>query len=92
MPITPIEEATAYSAPLPPEVFGLRLQGHDATSTENIWGGLSHFLPGDSGTKRHAVREGVPRHRGQGDDLGPTMTSRSLDRGTRALYRPMSSA
>lgn len=29
------------------EVCGLRLQGYDATSTENLWIGLSRFLPGD---------------------------------------------
>jgi hypothetical protein len=34
MQITRIEEVTANSAPLPHEVCGLRLQGHDATSTE----------------------------------------------------------
>ena len=34
--ITRIEVATANSAPLPHEVCGLRLQGDDATSTENI--------------------------------------------------------
>jgi quercetin dioxygenase-like cupin family protein len=47
------------------EVHVLRLQGYDATSTENFWVGLSHFLPGGGGErsatpfeKVYAVTEG----------------------------------
>jgi hypothetical protein len=36
MQITRIKEATANLAPLPREVCGLPLEGHDAASTENF--------------------------------------------------------
>lgn len=55
MQVTRIEEATSYSAPLHHEVHGLRLQGYDATSTENFWVGLSLFLPG-GGAERSATQ------------------------------------
>jgi hypothetical protein len=63
MQITRIEEATANSAPLSHEVCGLRLQDHDATSTENFWVELLHLLPGDSADGSSAVQQGVRRHR-----------------------------
>jgi hypothetical protein len=69
MQVTRIEEAPAYSAPLPHEVCGRRLQGHDATSTEDFWVGLSHFLPRDGAERSYAVQESARRHRVRSDHL-----------------------
>jgi quercetin dioxygenase-like cupin family protein len=46
MQITRFEEAKPYSAPLHFGMVGLRLQGAEATKTDNFWVGLSQFLPG----------------------------------------------
>ncbi|ABG40840.1 Cupin 2, conserved barrel [Paraglaciecola sp. T6c] len=46
MNVTKLEDAMPYQAPGHFDVCGLRLQGWDASDTENFWVGLSHFLPG----------------------------------------------
>lgn len=46
MEITRLDDAVAYSAPLHHGMVALRLQGHEASSAESFWVGLSHFLPG----------------------------------------------
>ena len=46
MHVTRIENAKPYEAPGHFDMVGLRLQGFDASPSENFWTGLSHFLPG----------------------------------------------
>lgn len=46
MEVTRLGDAKPYEAPKHFDMRGLRLQGFDATTTENFWVGLSHFLPG----------------------------------------------
>lgn len=46
MQVTRFENAEAYEAPKHFDVHGLRLQGFEATDTDNVWMGLSNFLPG----------------------------------------------
>lgn len=46
MHITRIKDAKAYYAAKHFNMTGLRLQGFDASPSENFWVGLSHFLPG----------------------------------------------
>ncbi len=46
MQLTRIGDARPYEAPKHHDMRGLRLQGSDASETENFWVGLSHFLPG----------------------------------------------
>ena len=46
MQITRIDEAKAYEAARHVDVSALRLQGMEASETENFWCGLSHYLPG----------------------------------------------
>jgi quercetin dioxygenase-like cupin family protein len=46
MQITRFTEAKPYAAPGHHGMVGLRLQGAEATDTENFWVGLSQFLPG----------------------------------------------
>jgi quercetin dioxygenase-like cupin family protein len=54
MQVTRAQNAQPYTAPRHHEVHGLRLQGYDATNTENFWVGLSYFLPG-GGADRSAT-------------------------------------
>ena len=46
MQITRIDEAKPYEAARHVDVSALRLQGFEASETENFWCGLSHYLPG----------------------------------------------
>jgi len=46
MDVNRFTEAVAYEAPNHFGCASLRLQGLDASNTENFWVGLSHFLPG----------------------------------------------
>jgi quercetin dioxygenase-like cupin family protein len=46
MYITRIGDAHSYEAPKHVDVRTLRLQGLEASGTENFWVGLTHFLPG----------------------------------------------
>jgi len=46
MRVTRIEAARPYEAPKHYDMRALRLQGFDASPSENFWVGLSHFLPG----------------------------------------------
>lgn len=54
MQITRLAQARGYEAPGHHGMLGLRLQGFDASDTENFWVGLSHFLPG-GGAERDAT-------------------------------------
>lgn len=55
MDVTRIGDAKPYEAPKHFEMVGLRLQGFDASASENFWIGLSHFLPGGG-----AEHDGTP--------------------------------
>jgi hypothetical protein len=46
MHVTRIDAAGPYEAPKHFDMRALRLQGFDASPSENFWVGLSHFLPG----------------------------------------------
>lgn len=46
MHVTRLAEAKPYDAPKHFNMTGLRLQGFEASPTQNFWVGLSHFLPG----------------------------------------------
>jgi quercetin dioxygenase-like cupin family protein len=46
MQVTRIDAAEPYEAPKHIDMRALRLQGFDASPSENFWVGLSHFLPG----------------------------------------------
>ena len=46
MHVTRLSDAKPYDAARHFNMIGLRLQGFDASPTENFWVGLSHFLPG----------------------------------------------
>ncbi len=46
MQLTRLATAPAYQAPNHVDMRCLRLQGHEATSTDTLWLGLSHLLPG----------------------------------------------
>jgi len=46
MEVTRLSDAKPYVAPKHFDMVGLRLQGFDASGSENFWVGLSHFLPG----------------------------------------------
>lgn len=54
MEITRLDEAAPYVAANHHDMVALRLQGHDASPTDNFWVGLSHFLPG-GGAERSAT-------------------------------------
>lgn len=59
MQVTRIGTAPTYDAP---EHFGmscLRLQGKEATETDNVWIGLSHLLPGGRTSLRSANVEKI---------------------------------
>jgi mannose-6-phosphate isomerase-like protein (cupin superfamily) len=46
MEVVRLSEAKPYEAPGHFDMRGLRLQGHEASSAQRFWLGLSHFLPG----------------------------------------------
>lgn len=46
MQVTRFSEAPSYQAPEHYDMACLRLQGKEATTTDTIWIGLSHILPG----------------------------------------------
>ncbi|PCI03359.1 MAG: hypothetical protein COB78_10385 [Hyphomicrobiales bacterium] len=46
MQVTRFSEAPSYQAPEHYDMACLRLQGKEATTTDTIWLGLSHILPG----------------------------------------------
>jgi quercetin dioxygenase-like cupin family protein len=46
MQVTRLADAKPYEAPKHFGMTALRLQGHDASPTQNFWVGLSHLLPG----------------------------------------------
>lgn len=46
MHVTRLAEARPYDAPKHHAMRALRLQGFEASPSENFWVGLSHFLPG----------------------------------------------
>lgn len=54
MQTTRIGDAAPYEAPKHHAMRALRLQGWDASPSENFWVGLSHFLPG-GGAERDAT-------------------------------------
>ena len=54
MEITRLDEAAPYPTANHREMVALRLQGHEASPTDNFWVGLSHFLPG-GGADRSAT-------------------------------------
>jgi quercetin dioxygenase-like cupin family protein len=54
MKVTPLGGAQPYQAPKHFDCTALRLQGWDASETQNFWVGLSHFLPG-GGCERDAT-------------------------------------
>ena len=46
MHVTRLADARPYEAAKHFGMTGLRLQGHEASPSQNFWVGLSHFLPG----------------------------------------------
>jgi quercetin dioxygenase-like cupin family protein len=46
MEVVRLSDAKPYQAPGHFDMRGLRIQGHEASSAESFWVGLSHFLPG----------------------------------------------
>jgi quercetin dioxygenase-like cupin family protein len=54
MHVTRIADAHSYEAPKHYDMRSLRLQGFDASGTENFWVGLSHYLPA-GGAERDAT-------------------------------------
>src|SRR4051812_46116975 len=50
MHVTSLLAARPYEAPNHHAMTALRLQGFDASDTDNFWVGLSHFLPGGGAT------------------------------------------
>ena len=46
MQVTRINQAKPYAAAGHYDVASLRLQGHEASETDNFWCGLSYYLPG----------------------------------------------
>ncbi len=53
MQITRIDDAKPYAAAKHTDVTALRLQGFDASDTDNFWCGLSYYLPG--GAAEHSA-------------------------------------
>ena len=59
MQVTRIDDAKPYAAARHHDVSALRLQGMEASETENFWCGLSHYLPGGRADKGAAPLERV---------------------------------
>jgi quercetin dioxygenase-like cupin family protein len=57
--ITRLRDAKAYSAAKHFNMTGLRLQGLEASPTQNFWVGLSYFLPGGGAESSSAAVERV---------------------------------
>ena len=50
MEINRLADLEEYEAKGPFDMIGFRMQGFDASDTENFWVGLSYFLPGGGTT------------------------------------------
>ncbi|WP_274626443.1 cupin domain-containing protein [Arvimicrobium flavum] len=59
MQVTRYSEAGAYEAPEHYGMHCLRLQGKEATTTDTIWIGLSHLLPGGHTSLKDAAVEKI---------------------------------
>lgn len=59
MHVTRVAHAKPYEAAKHFDMVGLRLQGFDASPTENFWVGLSHFLPGGGAEESSSPLERV---------------------------------
>ncbi|MCA8888369.1 MAG: cupin domain-containing protein [Parvularculaceae bacterium] len=59
MKVTRFKDAKPYKAPNHFECASLRLQGFEASNSENFWVGLSHFLPGGGCTMEATPLEKV---------------------------------
>lgn len=59
MQITRIDEAKPYEAARHVGVSALRLQGMEASATDTMWCGLSHYLPGGRAEKGSAPLERI---------------------------------
>jgi quercetin dioxygenase-like cupin family protein len=59
MHVTRAGDAKPYDAAKHFGMVGLRLQGFDASPTENFWVGLSHFLPGGGAEESSSPLERV---------------------------------
>lgn len=57
MQVTRYKDAKPYEAPEHFDMKCLRLQGKEATSTDSIWIGLSHLLPGGHTSLKDAAVE-----------------------------------
>lgn len=59
MQVTRYSQARSYEAPEHYDMRCLRLQGKEATTTDTIWIGLSHILPGGRTSLRDAPVEKI---------------------------------
>lgn len=59
MKVTRIEKAEPYDPPNHFDCTALRLQGFEASDSENFWVGLSHILPGGGTTMESTPLEKV---------------------------------
>lgn len=59
MQVTRYSEARPYEAPEHYDMHCLRLQGKEATTTDTIWIGLSHLLPGGRTSLKDAAVEKI---------------------------------
>jgi len=59
MQVTRYKDAIPYEAPEHFDMKCLRLQGKEATSTDTIWIGLSHLLPGGHTSLKDAAVEKI---------------------------------
>ncbi len=59
MQVTRYSEARPYDAPEHYDMHCLRLQGKEATTTDTIWVGLSHLLPGGRTSLKDAAVEKI---------------------------------
>lgn len=59
MQVTRYSEAKPYEAPEHYDMRCLRLQGKEATTTNSIWIGLSHLLPGGRTSLKDAAVEKI---------------------------------
>ena len=54
-----LSDALVYNPPKHNEMTAMRLHGKDVSGCENLWVGLSHFLPGGGAEKDAAPTEKV---------------------------------
>ncbi len=59
MQVTRINDAKPYDAAKHSDMTALRLQGFDASDTDNFWCGLSYFLPGGGAEQSSSPLERV---------------------------------